>query len=96
MATRNTQYIIRVGSQNETGDGFSYLSGLDPLAPEGSATYRFAGPANRAIRFTGRPAAEEAALNLFRMMRERGHTPPVRLVPARGGMETGFRPEKAA
>jgi hypothetical protein len=94
MAARNTQYIIRVGIQNAAGDGYSYLSGLDRV---GAYPYLFSGKRRLAIRFTGRKSAEEAALTLARLMAERGYnSAPVRLVPARGGMETGFRPEKVA
>jgi hypothetical protein len=93
MATKSTQYIIRVGSENRAGDGYSYLAALDTGAIH---PYSFASLPRRGMRFVGRPAAEEAALTLARLMAERGYNPPVRLVPARGGMETGFRPEKVA
>jgi hypothetical protein len=99
MATKNTQYVIRVGEQNRAGDGHSYLSGLDRAGLDRAGTYPYLFSSKRrlAIRFTGRKTAEAAALDLYRLMTERGYnSAPVRLVPATGGAETGFRPERAS
>jgi hypothetical protein len=76
--TRNTIYVVRVGTQTPRGDG---------------KDYRWANHKD-ALHLKGRKEAEDAALAILRAMRARGCNPPVRVVPATGGTPTGFCPEK--
>lgn len=87
MATRNTLYVIRVGTQTPQGDGYTYLRWCDGI------DYRWADHKD-ALRFQGRSRAYATALWLLKAMRARGCNPPVRVVPAGGGVPTGFYPEK--
>jgi hypothetical protein len=87
MATRNTIYVIRVGTETPQGDGYTYLRWCD------GKDYSWADHKD-ATRFQGRKEAEAAALAILRAMRARGCNPPVRVVPATGGVPTGFCPEK--
>lgn len=87
MATRNTLYVIRVGEDNRQGDGYTYLRWCD------GEDYRWADRKD-ALRLRGRKEAEASALAIFWAMRARGYNPPVRVVPAGGGVPTGFCPEK--
>jgi hypothetical protein len=87
MATRNTIYVIRVGEDTPQRDSYTYLRWCD------GEDYRWADHKD-ATRFQGRKAAEVAALAILRAMRARGYNPPVRVVPATGGVPTGFCPEK--
>jgi hypothetical protein len=87
MATRNTLYVIRVGTETPQRDGFTYLRWCD------GEDYRWANHKN-AFRFQGRSRAYATALWLLKALRARGCNPPVRIVPATGGAPTGFCPEK--
>jgi hypothetical protein len=85
--TRNTIYVVRVGTQTPQGDGYTYLCWCD------GEDYRWADHKD-ALHLKGRKEAEDAALAILRAMRARGYSPPVRVVPATGGVPTGFYPEK--
>jgi hypothetical protein len=85
--TRNTIYVIRVGTQTPQGDGYTYLCWCD------GEDYRWADHKD-ALHLKGRKEAEDAALAILRAMRARGYSSPVRVVPATGGAPTGFYPEK--
>jgi hypothetical protein len=87
MATRNTVYVIRVGTETLQGDGYAYLRWCD------GEDYRWADHKD-ALHLKGRSAAHAMALWLLKAMRARGYNPPVRVVPATGGVPTGFCPEK--
>jgi hypothetical protein len=87
MATRNTIYVVRVGTETPQGDGYTYLRWCD------GEDYRWADRKD-AIRLNGRSAAHATALWLLKAMRARSYDPPVRVVPAGGGAPTGFCPEK--
>lgn len=92
MATKNTLYVVRVGTaippreQAGQGDGFTYLRFCN------GSEYGWA-DRKSALRLN-QADAEAAAVLLARAMKAKGYTPPVRLVPALGGMPTGFRPER--
>jgi hypothetical protein len=86
MATRNTIYVIRVGTDTPQRDGYTYLRWCD------GEDYRWADRKD-ALRLKGRSAAHAMALWLLKAMCARGYTSPVRVVPA-GGAPTGFCPEK--
>jgi hypothetical protein len=87
MATRNTIYVVRVGTGTLQGDGYTYLRWCD------GEDYRWADHKD-ALRLKGRSTAHFMALWLLKAMRARGYNPPVRVVPATGGAPTGFCPEK--
>jgi hypothetical protein len=72
--TRNTIYVIRVGTQTPQGDGYTYLCWCD------GEDYRWADHKD-ALHLKGRKEAEAAALAILRAMRARGYSPPVRVVP---------------
>jgi hypothetical protein len=84
---RNTVYVIRVGTETPQGNGYTYLRWCD------GDDYRWA-DLKDALRLRGRKEAESVALAILRAMCTRGYSPPVRVVPATGGVPTGFCPEK--
>lgn len=84
---RNTLYVIRVGTETPQGDGYTYLRWCD------GEDYRW-GDRKDAFRFQGRSRTYATALWLLKAMRARGYSPPIRVVPAGGGVPTGFCPEK--
>jgi hypothetical protein len=84
---RNTVYVIRVGTETPQGDGYTYLRWCD------GEDYRWANHKD-ALRLQGRSAAHAMALWLLKAIRARGYDPPVRVVPATGGVLTSFCPEE--
>jgi hypothetical protein len=84
---RNTVYVIRVGTETPQRDGYTYLHWCD------GEDYRWADRKD-ALRLRGRSAAHFMALWLLKAMRARGYNPSVRVIPAGGGVPTGFCPEK--